>query len=92
MEHAGRHRAGGRRLRPGERARRRAGPTLVGNPAVEGYVEHAIEATEGIAADARAALRARRSPTEGYRVLAGVEAARPLLGVTEILPAGRLAA
>ena len=66
--------------------------TLVGNPAVEGYVEHAIEATEGIAADTRAALRACRSPAESYRMLDGLDAAAPLLGVTGILPAGRLAA
>ena len=74
--------------------------TLVGSPIVEGYVEHALAATEGVSAAARATARERRRgldreplvPAEGFRVLAGVEAAAPLLGVTEILPAGRQAA
>ncbi len=72
--------------------------TLVGNPVVEGYVEQAIAATPGVDAAARDALRrARRAlhrapsaPAEGFRVLPGVEAAAGLLGVTEVLPAGRM--
>ena len=72
--------------------------TLVGNPVVEGYVEHAITATPDVDDATREALRrarheldgAPRAPAEGLRSLGGVEGARELLGVTEVLPAGRM--
>jgi hypothetical protein len=74
--------------------------SLVGNPTVESYVDHAIDATEGLSAEARAAARDHRrtldreplTPAEAFRVLGGLAAAAPLLGVTEILPAGRFPA
>ncbi len=72
--------------------------TLVGNPVVEGYVEHAIASTPGLDAVTRQAVRRSRRaldrehlvPAEGLRVLPGVDAAAELLGVAEILPAGQV--